>query len=335
MDKGIKKNEVWLQTDLGFEETKDRLFKAKLLTGDGEGSKGRLTFHIVGFKDYTVQITKGGKVGIYYPNGCDYETILEKLRPLLVTPNGAPAQIFGVIKNTEEEEFSLVSPYVKPPENFRIYREIFEDLVRIQRKQGPNLKSYLETLCKYCEHDLSRPPALPNLCRGCCGSLYDIVVDKLAKYFPKKVPSSIVTIFLLYEYKAHILICVCKEIRRGYRELNDDDFAVLFMSLWERVRRLEDFDFDASLEPKIPYYVFYFLPIALPEDAEKAINLAIEAVKWHIIRECSWANPRVDQEYDRASNRFEYEGMRIINKARINPSIRYFNKRLKKFLRFK
>lgn len=327
MDKLIKKNEVWFQTDLGFEETKDRLFNSKLIIGDGEGSKGRLTFHIKDFKDYTVQITKGGKVGIYYPDGCDYEILLEKLSPFLVTPEGNPAQIFEVIKDTEER-FPWVSPYVKLPDNLRLYREIFEDLVRIYWSQGPKLKSYLDTQCKYCEKDPSKPPALPRLCGNCYGSLHSIVVDELTEYFPKKVPSAIIALFLLYEYKAHILMYACDEIRRGYLELNDEDFAILFESLRQRVRRLEDF--DASLEPKIPEYVFFVLPIAPPKDANRAINLAIEAVKWHMIRECSKSNPKIDKKFVDAYDTFEDKGKRIINKASGSASIRDFNKKLKR-----
>lgn len=137
------------------------------------------------------------------------------------------------------------------------------------------MKSYLSLLCKDCKGDLNKPPALPRLCKYCNGSLYHLTVDLLTEYFPRKVPNSF-TLFLLYEYKAHILILImaCNEIRKGYCELMMK-ILLFFESLRQRVRRLEDL--DASLEPKIPEYVFFVLPVALPKDAERAINLAIEA----------------------------------------------------------
>jgi len=325
MDRSTKKNEVWFQTNLDFEETRDRLLpNSELIKGDMQDTKGRLTFRIMGFDGYTFQVTKGGKLGIYYPDGCSYEKALEKLKPFLVTSEGTQAEIYDIIKETEGVPW--ITPYVNLPENFRLYREIFEDLVRILSRKGPNLERYLNEWCKCCARNLKRPPALPNLCKNCHGSLYNIVLHKMTRYFPKKVPKSAINIFLIYEYKAQILILACNEIRRAYEELNDEDFGIFFESLWQRVRKLHDF--DASLEPKIPEYVFHALPIAPPQDAEKAIRLAIEAVKWHVIGEDSM-KPEV-RKSSLAYYKFMDEGMRIINKAYCSPLIKDFNRKIKR-----
>lgn len=60
-----KKNQIWFETNLGYEETKDRLFKSGLVVGDDQDF-GRFSFKLKNFKDYSVQITRGGKLGIYY-----------------------------------------------------------------------------------------------------------------------------------------------------------------------------------------------------------------------------------------------------------------------------
>ncbi|MGC8935545.1 MAG: hypothetical protein ACP5LN_10340, partial [Thermoproteota archaeon] len=75
--------------------------------------------------------------------------------------------------------------------------------------------------------------------------------------------------------------------------------------------------------------VFHILPIAQQQYAEKAIYLAIDAVKWHGIRGGGF-NPRVEKEFNDAYNKFMGEGMKIINKTRISPSIKYFNKKVKR-----
>ncbi|MBS7621268.1 hypothetical protein KEJ32_04060 [Candidatus Bathyarchaeota archaeon] len=96
-----KKNQIWFETNLGYEETKDRLFKSGLVVGDDQDF-GRFSFKLKNFKDYSVQITRGGKLGTYYPVGCSYEPVLESLRSFLVTPEGEQAEIFDVITHSEE-----------------------------------------------------------------------------------------------------------------------------------------------------------------------------------------------------------------------------------------
>jgi hypothetical protein len=92
--------QVWFETDLGYAATKDRLLDSRAIIGDPSGDYcGRLTFRFKGLKDFTLQITTKSKIGITYPENSDYKIVLERLKPLLVKPDGSPAEILRITKH--------------------------------------------------------------------------------------------------------------------------------------------------------------------------------------------------------------------------------------------
>jgi hypothetical protein len=101
------KRVVWFETDLGFEATRQQLRKQRDIIGDMETYKGILTFYVKDLKDYTVQITTKGKLGISYPESANYQTVLEKLKPLLVRADGSPIRKLEQIKDFEASEHDI------------------------------------------------------------------------------------------------------------------------------------------------------------------------------------------------------------------------------------
>ena len=110
------KKQIWFQTDLGYEATRQKLVQQKTVIGDMQPSKGRLTFYFKDMKDFTVQITTQGKLGIFYPETADYNIILERLKPYLVKADGSQAKILREISISEK----------KPSEG--LFDELAEDL---------------------------------------------------------------------------------------------------------------------------------------------------------------------------------------------------------------
>jgi len=95
------KRQIWFQTDLGYEATKAKLFRLRDALGDFQDNRGRLS---KGMKDFTVQITTQGKLGIFYPETAGYNVILERLKPYLVKADGSPAQIIERIEISEKTQ---------------------------------------------------------------------------------------------------------------------------------------------------------------------------------------------------------------------------------------
>ena len=110
------KRVVWFETDLGFEATRQQLRKQRDIIGDMETYKGILTFYVKDLKDYTVQITTKGKLGISYPESANYQIVLEKLKPLLVRPDGSPIRKLEQIKIAEAKK-----PSTEKPSRFRYW----------------------------------------------------------------------------------------------------------------------------------------------------------------------------------------------------------------------
>ncbi|MBS7647998.1 MAG: hypothetical protein QW763_03700 [Archaeoglobaceae archaeon] len=107
MRTGIKKESIWFQTDLDFDNTKENLLKhGRELIGDMSDYQGRLSFKIKDMKGFSIQITTKGKLGIFYPETTMYKTILEKLKPLLVRSDGTQAEKFTVTYTSEGRETS-------------------------------------------------------------------------------------------------------------------------------------------------------------------------------------------------------------------------------------
>jgi hypothetical protein len=97
------KRQIWFQTDLGFETTKEKLIRHKGVIGDMEDCRGRLTFYLKELKDYTFQITTKGKLGISYPETANYQIGFEKVKPFLVRADGTPVQKLSVIIEDSEK----------------------------------------------------------------------------------------------------------------------------------------------------------------------------------------------------------------------------------------
>lgn len=89
-----------------------------------QGWKGRLTFYLKGFKDVTIQITTHAKLGITYPEEIDYDTTLERLKPLLVKADGTPAEIIDVSKEPTRE--AIKAPKGRLAKKYALKREVKE-----------------------------------------------------------------------------------------------------------------------------------------------------------------------------------------------------------------
>jgi hypothetical protein len=316
----LKKLQAWFETDLGYWATKEnllRLYRSREVIGDMQDNAGRLTFWFKEFKDITIQVTSRGKLSITYPEETNYEWILEKLRFMLVTPEGAPVSRIELMNCPEEADGLL---YVPAPQGFRKYRDIFQDLGSLI-SDPERVEEYLTALCESCKRVTAYPPTIPHLCKDCkdCNSsLYSLARENLAPYVKQSEMSSLIACFLMYEYKTHLFVLSYKQLIEDIRSLPDREWAPLYSATLERLHRLNCR--DSSLEPKILDY-FVILLSADPEKGEEAIRITLNAVKWHLIREIS-QDPRVDKEYSDAMQRFENVAIHIINKARQKPRLR-------------
>lgn len=93
------KKQMWFETDLGYAATKEMLLKSRIIAGDSQDYGGRFTFWFINLKDFTIQITTKGKLGITYPETSNYNVVLDKLKPYLVRADNTPARILRVISN--------------------------------------------------------------------------------------------------------------------------------------------------------------------------------------------------------------------------------------------
>jgi len=162
------KRKIWFQTDLGYEATRQKLAQQKTVIGDMQGYKGILTFYFKDMKDFTVQITTQGKLGIFYPETADYNIILERLKPYLVKADGSQAEIIkeiGISKvdSKEEKRFSFWE-WLKD----RSERKRLEESRFFKPSALPIVKSlYQDHGCKFLkpfiEHDEGINKKLENL----------------------------------------------------------------------------------------------------------------------------------------------------------------------------
>jgi hypothetical protein len=94
----MAKRKLWIQTDLGYAATKDKLLYDRRFLGDSSSDyEGKLSFSFKDLKDITFQITTRGKIGIFYPEGVNPQVALERLKPYLVKADGSPASIKHLI----------------------------------------------------------------------------------------------------------------------------------------------------------------------------------------------------------------------------------------------
>jgi|GEM_PF-5912060 hypothetical protein len=140
------KRVVWFETDLGFEATRQQLLKQRDIIGDMETYKGMLTFYVKDLKDYTVQITTKGKLGISYPESANYQIVLEKLKPLLVRADGSSIRKLEQIK-----DFEASKSEEKQVETVKKTKQLSEDELRINFAKAfvdslpeGKLKTYLQ-----------------------------------------------------------------------------------------------------------------------------------------------------------------------------------------------
>ena len=172
------KKQIWFQTDLGYEATRQKLVQQKTVIGDMQPSKGRLTFYFKDMKDFTVQITTQGKLGIFYPETSDYNMVLEKLQPYLVKADGSQAKILREIRiskkklSTEEKSSTEKSKFSfwewlkdrserKRLEESRCFKPEYLPLVESIYKEFE-----LAWLKPFIEHDKELEKKLENLSRN-------------------------------------------------------------------------------------------------------------------------------------------------------------------------
>jgi len=133
------KKKIWFQTDLGYEATREKLKQQKDVIADWECYKGILTIYLKGMKDFSIQITTKGKLGIFYPATANYEAVLEKLKPFLIKADGSQAKIISVIKEptTKEKDRHIVIKTEDPipiPEALELMKKY--PIAKIQQKKG-------------------------------------------------------------------------------------------------------------------------------------------------------------------------------------------------------
>lgn len=144
------KNQIWFQTDLGYEATKERFQQSRSIVGDMQAYRGRLTFYLKVFKDATFQITTKGKLGIWYPDEVGYEGFLEQLKPLLVKADGNPSEKFIVIrKPSKSRRNALVDQKVKNAiEYLRFILMRDPTILEVAYKMGKTPEAIRETAFK-------------------------------------------------------------------------------------------------------------------------------------------------------------------------------------------
>ena len=90
-------------------------------------------------KDFTVQITTQGKLGIFYPETADYNIVLEKVMPFLVKADGSQAKILREIsiseKKPSKEDFKflkfcieqgwITKGFIEAYQNAKVLAEIY------------------------------------------------------------------------------------------------------------------------------------------------------------------------------------------------------------------
>ena len=113
----MKKRPLWLETDLSYAATKDKLIREKQILGDAQDFEGKFTFSLKDLKDVKFQITTRGKVGVFYPENLDPKIALEKLKPYLIKADGSPASIKHAKfprKNLKHEERNIIITLNEP-----------------------------------------------------------------------------------------------------------------------------------------------------------------------------------------------------------------------------
>jgi hypothetical protein len=114
----MAKRKLWIQTDLAYAATKEKLLKDRHLIGDESSDyEGKFSFTFKDLKDVTFQITTRGKVGIFYPENFSPKFALERLKPYLVRADGSPASIKHLIEEkmqTQTQDRNLVITVEEP-----------------------------------------------------------------------------------------------------------------------------------------------------------------------------------------------------------------------------
>jgi len=112
----MAKRKLWIQTDLAYAATKEKVLRDRHFIGDeGSDFEGKFSFTFRDLKDVTYQITTRGKVGIFYPENFDYKIALERLKPYLVRVDGSPASIKHLIREKTQTQDRLFVITVEEP----------------------------------------------------------------------------------------------------------------------------------------------------------------------------------------------------------------------------
>jgi hypothetical protein len=323
---------------LDFENTYDNLKTKKNVQGLCDVSKGNFDFWLdTDGERVRVQISNKGAVNLW----CDDEECIieavEEMKRLVVDQEGNECQTWllteelklgserlasKVAEDMEQQcidKSEKIEPEVSEPLlHFKSYREIFEKLLSFGQESNFDLaRKYIDADCSLCKRLGNSPPLLPEVCPNQCkGSLYKLAEEKVLPVVERSQLPSAVIDYLCYEYKAELFVLAYETLKEGMVSLHADEWCSLRDWFWERLHNL--YSRDNSLEPKILAMVDTLLSVDA-DQAEKALRISMNAVKWHIINGAS-DNPVVRQMFEKTQREYYEIAVPILNKARQKPS---------------
>jgi DNA-binding Lrp family transcriptional regulator len=206
---------------------------------------------------------------------------------------------------------------------FRPYRALLEKFVLLEAPSEEKLKEYLDNdLCGNCEQEVGEWPALRDLCVDCRRSLYTLLREKLISKVGSSNLLKIIPIYLYYEYKTELILIAYKALRDALRTLNPAEWWLLFQDYQKRLKDLPVRWIDPSLEPKLRDVWWYnpLLSTNTPEEAEKAIRVCMNHVRWKIIAQVS-EDLKAQHVFRETSKELEEVFFPIKNKAYHNKNI--------------
>jgi hypothetical protein len=322
---------------LDFENTYDNLQTKKNVQGLGDMTKGNFDFWLnTNGEKVHVQISHKGAVNLWHDTEeCILEAI-EEIKRLVVDQEGNKCQTWQLteelrlgseklasnvaedMEQSIDESEKIETEVQEPILLFKSYREIFEKLLSFRQESNFNLaRKYIDADCSLCKRLRNNPPLLSEVCPNKCErSLYKLAEEKVLPVVERSQLPSAVIDYLCYEYKAELFVLAYKTLKEGMVSLHADEWWSLYDWFSERLKNL--YFRDASLEPEISTMVDTLLSVDA-DQAEKALRISMNAVKWHIINGAS-DNPVVRQMFEKTQREYYEIAVPILNKARQKPS---------------
>jgi len=120
--------------------------------------------------------------------------------------------------------------------------------------------------------------------------------------------------YLYYEYKAELYVLSYNAVKGGIATQSEDCLP-LFNYLWERLSRLGSVD---TIDADMPRHLEQLLSMD-PEEAEQALRISMNAVKWNVIAGSS-ENPHAIKKQQKAIDDYYTTARHVLNKARQNKN---------------